>query len=283
MSGTGSLLLLALAAPPSLADVPPIDRARPHFYHAVAAGGPVTASWAAEPAGGDIALTLTVGGVANGPEVRKPDVKALVRGRFQVADRSDPPAGPGVVRFGWTLRPVPGGTSEVPGLPFAYYRPGFPDGRRFATAFAEPLLVSVPPPPPPVAVGPPLPVVPPAGPTLPGWAWLLPVGLVPPAVVVGTTLARRLFPSAARRAELRRVAAVRHALDALAAAPESPDPAGATAAAVRAYLRARPPRDPAGFVDLLARCDAVRFGPAGGDAVGLAAEAAALVRLAEDG
>ena len=65
MCGTGSLLLLAVAAPPALADVPPLDRARPHFYGAVADRDPVTVAWAAAPAGGDIALTLTVRGAAN--------------------------------------------------------------------------------------------------------------------------------------------------------------------------------------------------------------------------
>ena len=277
MCGTGSLLLLlAAAAPPSLADVPPLDRGRPDFYGAVADRGPVTAAWSAEPGGGDIALTLTVRGAANPAEVRKPDLKARLAGRFQVFDRADPPADPGTVRFGWTLRPVPGGVAEVPGLPFAYYRPSFPEGRRVATAYAEPLTVSVPPPAP-VIAAPALPAVPPAGVTVPGWAWLVPVGLVPPLVLGGTAVARRLFPDAARRAELRRVRAVREVLDSLAAAED----AGATAAAVRAYLRARPPADAGPFTELLDRCDAARFGPTGDDPVGLAGEAAALVQKTE--
>ncbi len=280
MCGTGSLLLLLLrlmvGAPPSLADVPPLDRGRPDFYGAVADRGPVTAAWSAEPGGGDITLTLTVRGAANATEVRKPDLKARLAGRFQVFDRPDPPADAGAVRFGWTLRPVPGGVAEVQGLPFAYYRPGFPEGRRMATAYAEPLTISVPAPAP-VMVVPSLPAVPPAGVAVPGWVWLVPVGLVPPLVLGGTAGARRLFPDAARRAELRRVKAVREVLDALAVA----DDPGATAATVRAYLRARPPVVAGAFAELLDRCDAARFGPPGGDVTTLPGEATILVQKAE--
>ena len=206
-----------------------------------------------------------------------PDVRTLLAGRFQVIDRADPPSTPAAVRFGYTLRPVAGGRPEVPGLPFAYYRPSYPDGRRFLTAYAEPLAIAVPAPPPaPPAVMPP--TVPPAGPTPPGWAWLVPVGLVPPLVLAGVPLTRRLFPDAARRSELRRVKAVRDALDALAAAGKASDPAGATAAAVRRYLSVRPPADAGPFEALLDRCDAVRFGPAGGGGQSLPAAAEGLVR-----
>src|SRR4051812_34798830 len=98
MSGTGSLLALVLAAPPSLADVPAIDRARPHFYGAVADRQPVTVAWSAEPEAGDIALTLTVRGAANPSEVKKPDIRPLLKDRFQVLDRPDSPPEPGAVR-----------------------------------------------------------------------------------------------------------------------------------------------------------------------------------------
>jgi hypothetical protein len=96
-------------------------------------------------------------------------------------------------------------------------------------------------------------------------------------------LLRRRFPDAARRAELRRVKEVREVLDALAVADRRPDPAGVTATAVRRYLAARRPADPAAFDALLARCDAARFGPNGDAGLSLATEAAKLVRSAEGG
>jgi hypothetical protein len=276
MCPTGSLLLV-LAAPPTLADVPAVDRSRPHFYGAVA-DNPVTAAWAVAPAGDEVVLTLTLTGVANPAEVTKPDLQAVSVGRFQVLPLPDPPAGDPLA-FRYAVRPLAAGRG-VPAFPFAYYRPAFPDGRRFVVAYADPVPlppVPLPPVPPPAVPAIDLPPVPPAGRAVPGWAWLVPAAGVLPVVLAGTPLARRLFPDAARRAALQRRADVRQALGELAAAAKSPDPATAASVAVRRFLAGRPAGE---FSDLLAECDRVRFGPAGASGLSLPAAAAELVARA---
>lgn len=280
MSGTGSLVAFLLAVPPSLADVPMIDRARPNFYGAVADRLPVTVAWSVMRDGGDIALTLTIRGAANPTEVTKPDIRPLMNGRFQVLDRVDPPSELGTIRFAYSLRPVASRVSDVPALPFAYYQPRYPEGRRMLTAYAEPVAipaVASDPDPLPVPSVETLPEVPLAGTTVPGSAWLVPIGFVPLIVVVGIPLAGRLFPDSVRRAELRRVRAVCEALDDLEAARQGDDPAGATAAAVRRFLAMQPAAVSERFAELLERCDAVRFGPPGGEGAGLPVEAANLI------
>jgi hypothetical protein len=330
MSATGSrwagAVLALVATPsfardgkPSLADVPPVDRAQPHFYNAVAAAE-VRVGWAADPlnpaVGGDVTLTLAVRGAANPAELRKPDLRQLPRliERFQLLDRPDPPPSPDAdeVRFTYTLRPRQPGRVEVPALRYAYYRPGLADGRRFQTAYAEPLALTVAPQPATAA-----PAVPLDGPeeffrlasdrgrvSVPGWAWVLPPLLVPVAVAAWVLGWRRLFPAAARRAKVRRVRAVRTALDRLKRAPAAPDPAAEAAAAVRGYLAGRfnlPPaaRTPAEIglalrstgqpgpvagaaVGFLAACDAARFAGRSDIGLTLVGQAEALVVAMEE-
>lgn len=322
--GVGCLLALLVSASfaqdrrPSLTDVPPVDRAREHFYGAVAAGD-VRVSWSADPTaapqGSDVTLSLTVHGAANPTELRKPDLRKLPRfgDRFQVIDRPDPAPPPGAteVRFTYTLRPRQAGGVEVPALRYAYYRPGLPEGRRFQTAYAEPLALTVTPPPP-TAVPPPVPLDSPeeffhlAGgsttPDVPMWAWAVPPLLVPVAVGGWVLVWRRLFPDAARRAKLRRTRAVRAALHRLKRARTAPDPAAEVTAAVRDYLTGRfnlptaaqTPTEVAAALraaghpeplaeaaaGFLAACDA-RFAPAGDNGLSLAEQAERFVTATE--
>src|SRR5436305_587918 len=112
MYATGNLLLAAvlLAAPPSLDDVPAIDRSKPDFYNAVSTKR-VEVTWSADPAtvprDGELTLTLTVKNAANPHELAKPNLGATdaVTKYFQVLDRTDPVADidAAEVRFAYTL------------------------------------------------------------------------------------------------------------------------------------------------------------------------------------
>ena len=157
---TGKLLLLVLAIAPAagpagltLADIPPIDRRAADFYGAIAAGpDKVTAAWAVSPAeiplDGDTTLTLTVRNAANPGELARPDLGRMSDkfGAFQVEDLPDEPPEAGVVRFRYRLRPRAAGTLTVPALTYRYYRPRYPEGRRFQTTYADPVTVTVTPP-----------------------------------------------------------------------------------------------------------------------------------------
>lgn len=306
MSATGSRravwLLAWLTCPGPAASQEPsaIERQTPDFYGAI--GGPVSATWgvspAAVPADGEATLTLTVRGAKNPDALTWPDLAALPAWR-ELADAVQvTPAGPPVpvpdgVAVRYTLRPKRVGPLTIPVLTYRYYRPGFPDGKRFGTAFADPLPLAVTPPPPP----PPVPLVAPewfftaaeSPAPVPTWVWL---GTVPIGVLAG-----RLFAPHRPRARSDRV--TRLTLKKLAAAAADPDPVGATAAIVRDYLSARagvpaaaltagevgPALETAGWpldrvaaaVDLLADCDAARFAPSGRGDDELPRRAAALV------
>jgi hypothetical protein len=243
---------------PSVADIPPIDRQAEHFYNALAVGPKgVSATWSADPArvpvDADFTLTLTIRNAANPRELTRPDLRQLpaLTTRFQVLDQPAAPAQPDAaeVCFAYRLRPRAVGQTEIPALKYVYYRPDFPDGHRFQTTYARAIPITVTPPVPQPTTAPPVPLDAPEEfftlaaerPVLhPGrFGWLLPVAAVPVLVVAWVFAWRWLFPDAARVAKLRRNRAARHALQRLRAARASADPAGAAAAAVRAYLTAR--------------------------------------------
>lgn len=317
MCATGNLLLVAVlfAAPPSLDDVPAVERTKPDFYNAVATKR-VEVAWSAEPAAvprdGEITLTLTVRNTANPHELAKPnlaDVDAVTK-HFQVLDRTDPPPDRTAteVRFTYTLRPRKVGEATVPALRYAYYR--F-DQKEMQAARTKALPVTVTPPAP--KVSPSTPPVPLDAPEefftlaedthrfrIPGrFGWLLPAAVVPFAVVGWVLVWRWVFPDAARLAKLRRNRAVRLALDRLKKARTSPDPAGEAAAAFRGYLLGRfgvppsaqtPTEVDAALTELgepadraadaaafLRGCDATRFADVDDNGASLAAQAEALI------
>ncbi len=276
-----------------------IERQTPDFYGAV--GGPVSAAWSVSPEtiplDGEATLTLTVRGAKNPDALARPDLAALpawrtVAGVVQVTPAGPPAPGAGEVAVRYTLRPKRVGPLAIPALTYRYYRPGFPEGKRFGTAFADAVTLTVTPPPPP----PPVPLDAPewffaaaeSRTPLPTWAWL---GTVPLGLIAG-----RIFTPRRPRARPDRIS--RLTLKKLTAAAADPDPARATAGIVREYLSARagvpaalttgevgPALAAAGWpgdrvtcaVDLLAACDAARFAPASGGDVELARRAAGLV------
>ena len=279
------LMFVPAARGQSVHDIPPIDRQTDDFYHAVSAGGRVTAAWTADPTaiplGGDITLTLTVRGAANPGELVRPDLRKRPEfaDRFQITD--GPPATPG--SFVYRLRPRSVGDTAIPSLKYRYYRPGYADGSRMMTAFVPSVPITVLPP-----EAPPSPPVPLDAPeeffaaatsavawNIPPLLVWLPVALASVAAVGWYFAWRTWFPDAARRAVLRRNRAARTALARLAAARRTPDPAAAASIAVRDYLSARygmPPADtPAevaaaldhpeivAVVEFLRACDAARF------------------------
>src|SRR5207248_4015484 len=232
-----------------------------HFYNAV--GRAVTAEWSADrtevPDGGELTATLTVRGATNPHRVRKPALRDLpaFKGRFEVIDAPDPPAERGAkeVRFRYTLRPRSPAVDQIPDLEFGYFNPV---SNKLQTTYAKKLPIRVLP----AAVA----AAPPAGPleaperffrladdyrapTEPGWASWLGLILAVPAVTAAWVLVwRRNNPGGVRLAKLRRNRAVARALDALARAGKSADPAANAAAAVRVYLVERWGMPPAAAV-----------------------------------
>ena len=323
---TGKLLLLAVSAIPAdgpvgftLADIPPIDRRAADFYGAIAAGREnVTATWDVNPesvpVNSDITLTLTVRHAANPEELARPDLGRMSGslGDFQIEPLPDVPPDDGVVRLRYRLRPrtAEPGTLTVPSLTYRYYRPRFPEGRRFQTTYAEPVSVTVTSP----VAEPSRVMLPVGGPAsffavvpsgsavhVPRLVWVVPVLALPALAICGVVLGRRLFPDAARRAHIRRNRAVRSALDRLGRANRTANTAGEVAAAIRTYLVARhqlPPTArtpteitaaltrlgwPIGHVNqaesLLRDCDSARFSKT--EVNGISLVTAAADRIAE--
>ncbi len=318
---TGSplaVLVLALAGPPSVGGVPPVERQTPDFYNALAVGPTgVQAAWSVDPpavpVNGELTLTLTVRHAANPHELAKPDLRKLAAftNRFQVLDRTDPPASPddAEARFTPGLRPRSPAVRAVPSLKYVYLRRDGESWRPLTTfARSVPITVTAPAAKPTPAAAP----VPLDAPeeffTLaaeqplanPGrYGWLLPVALVPFAVVAWVLLWRWLFPDAVRLAKLRRNRAARLALDRLKKARKATDPAGAAASAFRGYLSARfgmppaaqtpaevsaalravesPAEKAADAEAFLRACDAARFTPTPDHGLSLTMQAESLI------
>jgi hypothetical protein len=319
------LLLAAQDRRPSVEDLPPVERQARDFYNALAAGPKgVEAAWAVDPptvpVNGELKLTLTVRHATNPYELAKPDLRKLAEftSRFQVLDRTDPPAAPDAAeaRFTYGLRPRSTDVKDIPPLKYVYFRKVGRDWKPFtAYAASVPLTVTAPAAKP-TPAAPPVPLDAPEEfftlaeerqPTAnPGrFGWLLPVAAVPVLVAVWVGLWRWLFPDAVRLAKLRRNRAARLALDRLKKARASADPAGAAAAAFRGYLIVRfgmppaaqtpaevsaalasvecPADRAAGAEAFLRACDAARFTPSADDGLSLALQAEALITAWEGG
>lgn len=297
---TGSLLAVAalLLAPPSLADLAPLDRQAADFYGAI--GTAVEVRWRAGDAtatvGGDVTVTLLVLGALNPAELQRPGV-GLPADALQLLDGESPPRPlpGGAVAFDYRVRPRRAGALELPALLYVYYRPDRPDGKRFLTAYADPLTLEVrAAEPPPVAI-----VATPVALTLPveswqdrvpAWAWLVPVAVTLPGLALiraaidarrarrtlalhpAVTLARRQLAdavdSAAVRAALLEYLTSRHGLPATARTP------GEVAASLPGL---------SAVVAVLVRCDEARFSPAGDDVVSLNRDAVAAIDACEQG
>jgi len=318
-------LLLTLPSLLSAAD-PPFFQPAAGFYHA--RGKAVRVEWHLDriqlPADGVLTATLTVRGADNPQEITRPDLAKLrddeghhpFADRFQIDDVPGPPVSPGAkeVSFVYRLRPRSRDVDRLPALDF-WYDTGVKVGNPFQKARAKGIDITV------TAAARPKPAAVPlaepehlfviaTGPRVLGrepfrpgwWAWVLLVA-AGPVVAAGWYAAwRRVYPGAARLARLRRTRAARRAADAIRRAGRAADPAGAVAAAVLGYLRARFPLPPgadtpaevgealhaAGLpngeaeavVDFLRRCDEARFAPGNDTGLSLAADAeAAVTRL----
>ncbi len=298
MTGNLFALVALLLAPPGLADLAPLDRQAANFYGAI--GTAVEVRWRAGEAtptvGGDITVSLVVSGALNPAELRRPEVELPSDALLMLDGESPPRPRPGgAVAFDYRVRPRRTGAIELPALPYVYYRPDRPDGKRFLMAYADPLSLDAratdsPPVPdtaPPVTL--PLPQESWAD-RVPAWAWLVPVAVTLPcllrlraaidahrarrsrALPPAVALARRRLADAgdavAIRAALHDYLAARHGIPTTARTP------GEVAVAL-------PGRD--AVVAVLGRCDAARFSPAGDDVVSLARDASAAVDACERG
>ncbi len=204
----------------------------------------------------DQALVLTVEMEARGPVLQPPeriDLREIpafaLLFHIQDAATGAEEATPGRWRWAWRLVPKGEWVREVPGVPLVYYNPDLqPPERGYQLLWTDPLPVTVsqservgPVPPRPDEVTTPVSSVGRRPWPEPGlWAGLAAL-LLPPAACVAAYFAwRRLYPDAARLAELRRNRAARLALDALGRLPrEAPARAEAIAGTLAAYLRDR--------------------------------------------
>lgn len=306
MTGSALVIALFLVAPPGVADLAPLDRQARDFYGAI--GPAVEVHWQAgvttATVGSDITVSLVVRNALNADELQRPPLE-LPADTFQVLNAESPPRRlPGnAVAIDFLLRPRRAGTFQLPALRYAYYRPDRPDGKRFLTAYADPLSLTVLPAEP--TTGSPKPPSLPAviltlpqetwADRVPGWAWLVPLGAVIPSLIAARrVIARR---AVARASECH--SALAQARRRLADAGGSDDPVAAIRSAIHDYLTARHglpgvARTPseveaavanspamAAVVAVLERCDATRFSPAGDDALSLARAGTAVVEACE--
>jgi hypothetical protein len=267
--------------------------------------------------GRDLVATLVITGATNPTEVKKPDLKKLKAfDVFTVVNVTDPPrkSDDKVVRFVYKLRPRNRTVDQVPALKFHYFNPAAAAGKRFPATFADsvPITVAERPLPPPVpmteadhlfSVTTGSEVL--RGPFVPcWWAWGA-AALFGPLAALGWFLVwRRLYPNAARLAQMRRSRAARRAADAIRRSGRASDPPATIASAVLGYLRAlyplpesavTPPEIAAALTearvpaqaaeqvaDVFRACDRARFAPPGDSGPSLAAGAeAAITRLEE--
>lgn len=251
--------------PPTLDDIPPLDRLKENFYGALDVSGKgMTVEWSAPKTVSrdtEFTLTLIVRGAANPHELVRPDLRKFdeFKQRFQLLDKpdhSEPTADPSAqeARFNYRLVPRAVGDVDVPRLVYLYYRPKAAEMDRFQTIGAKSLRIKITEPAPKsIATGLATPIEAPEefftlteeepSAWSPGlFAWLLPVAAIPFVVLFWLLVWQVYFPDAARLAKLRRNRATRMALDRLKKAPSSADPAdpaGAAAFAFRQYLTAR--------------------------------------------
>lgn len=302
----------------TLAEIPEVDRVAEDFYGALANGSDrVAVTWSVHPEviplDGMASLRLRIEPVANPGGVRQPNLHEFPEFQrlFHIEATASERPGPGIIEFLYQLRPRQLGTLAIPTLKFRYYRPGFPEGRRFQTAYARSIPLTVTPAE--KSIEKPIIIAPPSffqivseSPSviaIGNWTWLIPLGVTPPAVAVGLALIRRFFPHASRFAGIRQNQAAHIALTALAKAAHDTAPATAVATAITEYLRTRiplpgnpttteewlaalattdwPEARQAEVAALLHRCDAARYSGESVDIMSLAAFAEQQIRAWE--
>jgi hypothetical protein len=322
-----ALLCLActlLTAHRPLFGQPAFFERKEHYYKARGVG--ITVKWEVPQTtveeGRDLIATLVIsstkpGGLTNPTEVVRPDLAKLPEfaKRFSVTDVPDAPRNPSdkEVRFTYKLRPRNRTVDRVPALEFYFHSSAAAPGKdpfRQARADSVTITVTAPPPKPPVPMteadrlfhietGPDVlsePFVPDV------WAWLAAAALGPISALGWYIVWRRVYPDAARLAQLHRSRAARRATDAVRKAGRAPDPPATIAAAVLGYLRARFPLPEAAVTpseiaaalveaqvpdeiaeqtaNVFRACDRARFAPVGENEALLVVEAeTAIARL----
>ena len=267
--------------------------------------------------GRDLVATLVITGATNPTEVKKPDLKKLKAfDVFTVINVTDPPrkSDDKIVRFVYKLRPRTRTVDQVPALKFRYFNPAAAEDKRFPSTFADSVSITVTEPPRPEPVR-----MPEAdhlfhattgaevlrGPFVPcRWAWGA-AALFGPLAALGWFLVwRRIYPNAARLAQMRRSRAARRAIDAVRRSGRTPDPPATIASALLGYLRTlfpvpesavTPPEIASALVearvparvaeqiaDVFRACDRARFAPPGDSGLSLAAKAESVITRLEE-
>jgi len=215
----GNILISLLILLQSPADEPTaLERLTPDFYGAV--GKAVELEWQlnadAVDVGKPIRAILRVRGATNPAELIAPKaIFSNANAGFQVI------VGPStvvsakastMVEFAYDIVPNRAGKQELPSVKYAYYRPGFPEGRRFAVVYAEAKSFTATSPsttvPKADAVRVPPELFEPNDGGLPPWATLMVIAALPWWLYAANTIHRRLFPDAAGLAVLHRSRAV---------------------------------------------------------------------------
>jgi hypothetical protein len=245
-------------------DIPKVGQPTSGFYNAE--GNSVRVEWKLDrltvPEDEELIATLVVTGVANPKQVIRPDLSKLqpFEARFVIAGDPNPPPiiGAKEVRFIYHLRPRNRSVDRLPTLAFHYYNPAAAIGKQFPLTTAKEVRITVTAPrqkaeahaiplaepewlinfaPRPVSLSRPA--------IAATWSWLA-IALAGPVAAMAWYFAwRRIYPDAARLAQMRRSRAARRANDLIRRSHRAPDPPTAVAAAVLGYLRARFPLPPA--------------------------------------
>ena len=226
-------LILLLAVPARAAVAVPVVGQPSPFYGA--AGRAVKAMATVEPAeiviDDSLVFTLTIQGLLNPADVKRPDLSAIEEFRrdFEVSDDATPVSEPAETRvFRYRLRPYKTTVQAVPSVSFPYFdpdRPQPPDQpsfpfRKVRTA-AMPIRVRSSAEP---AARLPVPLEVPAfaetlandaGRGLPDWVWWVGAFAPPLAAMMGGIVGRVRYPNAHQRAGRRRSRAARIALTSL--------------------------------------------------------------------
>ena len=201
-----------------------LERLTPDFYGAV--GTAVEAEWKPAPGpaivGKPLRVVLQVRGAANPTELVMPkSIFGEANGDRQVVAGATiivSEAPPSFVEFAFELIPNVAGKQTLPSVKYVYFRPRFPEGRRFAAAYADPRSFNVVAseqavPTPAVTLAP---AVPPAsilesGTAISTWPALLVPAATPWLFFIVQAIRRRLVPDAAGLAALRSSPVVRRA------------------------------------------------------------------------
>jgi hypothetical protein len=245
-------------------DIPKVGQPTSGFYNA--RGNSVRVEWKLDrltvSEDEELTATLVVSGVANPEQIIRPDLGKLrpFESRFVIAGDPTPPPiiGAKDVRFIYHLRPRNRSVDRLPTLAFHYFNPAAAAGKQFPLTTAKEVRITVTAP----RQKAELPAIPLAEPDwlihyaprpvslsrsaiAVEWAWLA-VALAGPIAALAWYFAwRRIYPDAARLAQMRRTRAARRANDLIRKSHRAPDPLTAIASAVLGYLRARFPLPPA--------------------------------------